>query len=219
MADLSGLERTIKEKLALSDERQHLQKEHFHQRMAEAEARHCRFTSHADRLMREVIRPRVEKLHSLFENAKTQEARNSRHTACIQFEHTPRFPATARLELGLTRDGEIKTVLLRYDLEILPLFFPIEASDQLAMPLDQVDEEKAADWVEAKIVQFVDTYLRLEMSDHHQGENIVTDPVCGMKVNKVFAAAQMEYGGRTYYFCVPECRLRFAEKPERYVAR
>jgi len=37
-------------------------------------------------------------------------------------------------------------------------------------------------------------------------------------VNKAFAATQMIYGGRTYYFCLPECRARFAENPERYLA-
>ena len=41
---------------------------------------------------------------------------------------------------------------------------------------------------------------------------MVTDPVCGMQVNKAFAPAQMSYQGQTYYFCIPECQARFAEK-------
>jgi YHS domain-containing protein len=218
MGDLTHLERRIKEKLALSEERQQLQQNHFRQRMAEAEARHERFSTVADRLMQEVIRPRIEKLKALFENARMPEARKTRHNSCLQFEHTMRFPATAKLEMGVTRDGEIKTVVLQYQLEILPVFFPVEGRDEMTMPLDEVDEAKAAAWVEAKLVQFVDTYLRLETSDHHQERNFVTDPVCGMTVNKAFAPAQMEYRGRTYYFCIPECRARFAETPERYLA-
>ena len=199
--------------------RQDLQRNHLQQQMAEAEARHQRYTALADRLTQEVIRPRVEKLQSLFDNARMPEARNSRHTCCCQFEHTTRFPATAYLEIGVTRDGEIKTVILHSRLEILPVFFPVEGSDELTMPLDGVDENKVADWVEAKILQFVDTYLRLETSDHYQQDNLVTDPVCGMRVNKAFAPAQMTYRGRTYYFCVTECRARFAENPVRYLAR
>ena len=39
-----------------------------------------------------------------------------------------------------------------------------------------------------------------------------------MRVNKAFAPAQTTYRGHTYYFCVPECRARFAENPERYLA-
>jgi YHS domain-containing protein len=218
MADLTDLERKIKMKLSLSEERRQLQQGHLGQLMVEAEARHQRYTALADRLMQEVIRPRVEKLRSLFDNARLPEARNSRHSCCCQFEHTPRFPATATLELGVTRDGEINTVVLQYQLEILPVFFPVEGRDELTMPLEAVDEQKAAAWVEAKIVQFVDSYLHLETSNHHQEENMVTDPVCGMRVNKAFAPARMTYRGQTYYFCLPECQVRFAEDPERYLA-
>jgi YHS domain-containing protein len=218
MADLTDLERKIKDKLALSEERQQLQQNHQRQQMVEAEARHRRYTALADRLTQEVIRPRIEKLQSLFDNARIPEARNTRHTCCCQFEHTIRFPATARLEMGVTRDGEIKTVTLQYEVEILPVFFPVEGRDELAMLLEEVDEAKAAAWVEAKIVQFVDSYLRLETSHHHQEGNMVIDPVCGMRVNRAFAPAQMTHRGQTYYFCIPECQARFAENPERYLA-
>ncbi len=218
MGDLNELEHRIKEKLSLSEERQQLRQNHLQQHMAEAEARHQRYTEVADRLMKRVIRPRVDKVKSLFDNARMPEARNSRHTCCCQFEHTARFPATAILEVGVTRDGEIKTVVLEYRLEILPVFFSFEGQDDLAMPLDQVDEEKAAAWVEAKLLHFADTYLQLETAEPYQAENIVTDPVCGMRVNKAFAAAEMTQHGRTYYFCAPECHARFADNPERYLA-
>ena len=218
MANLNDLERKLKEKLALSEGQQQLQRDHLQQRMAEAQARHQRYTALADQLMQDVIRPHMEKLKTLFDNARMPEARCSRHTCCCQFEHTARFPATAFLEIGVNRDGEIKTVVLQSRLEILPVFFPVEGKDELTMLLDEVDENKAAAWVEAKILHFVDTYLRLETSDHHQQENIVTDPVCGMRVNKAFAPAQMTYGGQTYYFCIAECRARFAENPKRYLA-
>ena len=218
MGDLNELERRIKEKLSLSEERQQLQKDHFLQRMAEAEARHQRYTAVADRVMLDVIRPRMEKLKSLFENTRMPEARNSRHNSCCQFEHTGRYPAVAYVEMGVTRDGEIKTVTLECRLEIIPVFFPLKDRDELAMPLDEVDEEKAAAWVEEKILYFVENYLRLETSGYHQQENIVTDPVCRMRVNKAFAPAQATYRGKTYYFCVGECHARFVENPERYLA-
>ena len=82
MGDLNELERRIKEKLSLSDERQQLQKDHFRQRMAEAEGRHRRYTAVADRLMQDVILPRMAKLKSLFDNTRMPEARNSRHNSC-----------------------------------------------------------------------------------------------------------------------------------------
>jgi YHS domain-containing protein len=64
----------------------------------------------------------------------------------------------------------------------------------------------------------VDDYLRLETAAPYQDQNVVTDPVCGMAVNRAHAPAEMEYKGVTYYFCVEECRARFAEAPERYLS-
>jgi Cu+-exporting ATPase len=46
----------------------------------------------------------------------------------------------------------------------------------------------------------------------------VTDPVCGMRINKTYALAQMNYQGQTYYFCIPDCQKKFAEDPATYLA-
>lgn len=45
-----------------------------------------------------------------------------------------------------------------------------------------------------------------------------TDPVCGMTVNPLSAAASFEYNGQTYYFCSQHCFHKFREAPERYLA-
>jgi xanthine dehydrogenase accessory factor len=45
-----------------------------------------------------------------------------------------------------------------------------------------------------------------------------TDPVCGMAVTPSPAQYQREQAGRVWYFCGPDCRRRFEEAPERYVA-
>jgi uncharacterized membrane protein YraQ (UPF0718 family)/YHS domain-containing protein len=44
----------------------------------------------------------------------------------------------------------------------------------------------------------------------------VTDPVCGMKVDRG-KALRFDYGGRTFYFCSEGCRAKFASDPERYL--
>jgi Cu+-exporting ATPase len=44
------------------------------------------------------------------------------------------------------------------------------------------------------------------------------DPVCGMEVVPSKAAAEADYGGRTYYFCNVKCREKFVADPERYLA-
>ncbi|MCG6925311.1 MAG: heavy metal translocating P-type ATPase [Acidobacteria bacterium] len=42
---------------------------------------------------------------------------------------------------------------------------------------------------------------------------VETDPVCGMKVNTATAAGMHEHEGKTYYFCNPGCREKFAADP------
>ncbi len=41
-------------------------------------------------------------------------------------------------------------------------------------------------------------------------KQICTDPVCGMKVERVHSRFMAFRGGETYYFCSRECREKFA---------
>jgi len=44
-----------------------------------------------------------------------------------------------------------------------------------------------------------------------------TDPVCQMAVDPARAAAQVDYAGRTYYFCCAGCADKFRATPEKYL--
>ena len=48
-------------------------------------------------------------------------------------------------------------------------------------------------------------------------EKMERDPVCGMNVDPDKAAARVEHGGKTYYFCAPGCAKRFQQAPEKYL--
>src|SRR5260221_11920041 len=48
-------------------------------------------------------------------------------------------------------------------------------------------------------------------------EEMERDPVCGMTVDPNKAAAKVEHGGQTYYFCAPGCAKRFQQAPEKYL--
>lgn len=64
-----------------------------------------------------------------------------------------------------------------------------------------------------------------ECCEHHEhatgnaGEHgtIVTDPVCGMKVDAPTATHHYEFGGTTYYFCSARCLEKFKGDPDRYL--
>ena len=48
---------------------------------------------------------------------------------------------------------------------------------------------------------------------------LVTDPVCGMKVDALSArGGSFAHAGRTYWFCGPRCRERFSQDPEHWLA-
>ncbi len=52
------------------------------------------------------------------------------------------------------------------------------------------------------------------MTDDQQ---LVTDPVCQMKIKPADAVAQIEHGGTTYYFCSQDCADSFRDSPGDYL--
>ncbi len=212
MSDLSLLDQQLREKMAGAEERRRLHQRHEGQRMEQINRRHQEFAKVADHVAQDLIRPRMELLAGYFDNAEPLSDGDParRHHCRYVFRHNERFPATATLDLGVCPDADLENILVVYTLEILPIFFRFEGRDQIAFPLGGVDEPQLVAWVEKKIHDFVDAYLHLEENDHYQRENTVTDPVCGMRINKARAASRMDYGGQTYYFCVEECRVKFA---------
>jgi YHS domain-containing protein len=218
MSDLTDLEKRIQERLGITEERRQLRQNHLQRQMQEFEQRHQHFTALADGLMAQVIRPRMRKVAEHFDNAKFPEADQPRSHHCVCcLERTERFPATVRLELAVSHDGDYETAQVLYHLEILPVFFAFKGKDQLAITRNTVNEAQVAAWVDDRLVDFLDTYLRLETMEPYQNDNLAIDLVCGMRVNKALAPARMEYQDRTYYFCVDECRQKFAANPGRYL--
>jgi YHS domain-containing protein len=217
MSDINDLERRIQEKLITSEEQRVHRRAHLRNNMSELNDRLHRFPVIADQLMANVIRPRLERVAKCFEALSPPRWETTRQNCQLRFKHTARFPATVTVEFGVTRDAAAKIVCVQWREMIVPLFFPVKGEDQLEMPMEGVDEGKAAAWVDGKLLQFVDDYLRLESTEPYQAENVTTDPVCGMSVNVLDAGAAMEYEGVRYYFCVEECRQKFAENPERYL--
>ena len=54
-----------------------------------------------------------------------------------------------------------------------------------------------------------------------QGEEemaTVKDVVCGMDIDPKTAAAQIEYEGKTYYFCSHDCHSKFMAEPQKYAS-
>lgn len=221
MPDSAHLERQIEQRLAAAKAKHVLYQGHNRERMQDMDREQRRreqVASRAHELAESVVRPRIVRLAVYFDNAELLPASGTGDDRCVcSFRHTERFPATTKLEFAIRPDAENSHICLTYRLEILPIFFEFERDDQLVLSADAVDVQAANSWVERKLLQFVDTYLRLQEIDPYQQENLVTDPVCGMRINKTSAAGQAQYHGQTYYFCVDECRRSFIGDPQQYV--
>ena len=48
-------------------------------------------------------------------------------------------------------------------------------------------------------------------------EQVVTDPVCQMKIRPSEAVTSIELDGVTYYFCSQDCADSFSESPADYI--
>lgn len=211
---LSGWEQAVARKLEAAEERKASAQRHVGENMGGVSRRWKEFGPLADRLVQTVIRPRVERLAAFFDNAELVPPEQSPRYHCVcHFRPTERFPAKVTLDLAAGTDGQAEYLLGLYELHIIPVYFHFEGQSQMAFPMDLVDEERLARWVEERLTHFVDTYLRLDELERYHREDLVTDPVCGMRLRKDYAAAQHDYEGRTYYFCVPDCRAKFLEDP------
>ena len=48
-------------------------------------------------------------------------------------------------------------------------------------------------------------------------DQLVTDPVCRMKISPADAVASIEHEGTTYHFCSQDCADSFRESPADYL--
>lgn len=170
-----------------------------------------RLTLVARRLSDKVILPRMEELARHFDNAKIEVLKSDADFNCLcEFAHTPRFPATVKIGISLL-PGNNDFLTARYDLNIFPVLMEFNHNSEEVFPLD-CDEESLAGWVEDRILEFIDTYLRLETQPFYQKDNTVIDIVCGMRIPSTSATSTVERHGRIFYFCSEHCKDAFIKE-------
>lgn len=216
MADLDHFKHEVEARLAAARREPSWPPAETARFMAEIEPRRRQFEEVAPRLVKTIIRPRLEVLLAYFPNARLDRHEHIDRCACW-LGYCERFPANAKVEIAAEHDEQVKNLIMHYELYIMPVFLKFDAHDKLTVPLDKVDDAAIAEWVEAKLLAFVDTYLRLDRGLTDFDDEVVVDPVCGMRIGRLAAGASMEYQGHPYYFCTEDCRRQFAEEPLRYV--
>lgn len=164
----------------------------------------------ARRRIETVILPMMQELLQHFDNGRIEVQLNDNYYGCVcEFAHSPRFPATVRFGIALLPGNET-CYTSRTDLNILPVLMEYNRNNEALFPMEGGDEVLST-WVEDRLLEFVDTYLRLETHPLYQKDNLVIDIVCGMHIPFTAATSSVVREGRTFYFCSEHCKEAFAK--------
>jgi YHS domain-containing protein len=201
-AELSGLQNRIKR----AQEEQ----------VQEYQARQQRLTQFEKILseLPEVWRPRLEALIKRFGDRikVTPQVTSSSREATMDFKSEV---ARIRLRLSASTDRDVRKLVLDYNLEIIPVLMKFDSHQQAEWPIESVDKQAIAAWIDDRLVDFVKTYLSLHENEYYLREHMVEDPIAKVRFPKHAAAAKLDVQGRTYYFIGEETRREFEANQRR----
>jgi len=185
--------------------------------MAELIQRQAKFTAVAQRLFHNIVRPRLQLLEEVFDDARYDPG------ACeclgiVTLNCDGRFGAAVTAEIGIDSDSQAENALISYRMRIIPIFMKFDREAAVVLPLAEATDEQVRTFVEERVAACAETYLRLKEHPQYQRGVRVTDPVCGMTIRRTAAAASLQHNGDIYSFCSQTCSRRFAEDPARFVA-
>jgi YHS domain-containing protein len=216
VTELEEFSKLIQSRLISADSEPDWTTEKSEEYMANLAMRRQRFEQSAAHLMDDLVRPRLAILASYFANATRIEDDNSRHCKCL-FEHSDRFPAETNVAIAVEHDVSYDKLSICFAARMMPTFVPFNDRDRLTVDIAEVDDNAAGAWIERRLVEFLDAYLRIDSNSKTIGHDTAIDPVCGMRVNRLSAAATTHCLGHEYYFCCHDCCTTFEQDSMQYV--
>jgi YHS domain-containing protein len=161
--------------------------------------------------LRDIWKPRLELLVKKFGDRVQTTPRILPSTREVTFEFQSRR-ARVRLKLAAFTDRDVQKVILSYDLEIIPVLMRFKPHDEVEFPLDAVDPEVAAKWIDDRIVDFVQTYFSMGEIEIYLKDQMVEDPIAHVHFPKTAAATALEWQGQKFYFIGEETRREFEKQ-------
>ena len=98
--------------------------------------------------------------------------------------------ARIRLRLSASTDHDVRKLVLDYNLEILPILMKFESHQQAEWPLDAIDRQAIANWIDDRLVDFVKTYLSLHQNEYYLKDHMVD------RSNRRHSLSQVRGGGQ-----------------------
>lgn len=160
-----------------------------------------------------IWRPRLEALQAKFGDhvQVTPKLEPARRSVSFRFDTDI---ARVDLRFAACTDPDVRNLIVSYDLEILPILMKFDSHSEVQFPLDSVDRKALADWIDDRIVGFVQTYLSLHENGHYLKEHMVEDPVAKIQFPKFAAGATLEREGKTVYFIDEQTRDEYLARPK-----
>jgi YHS domain-containing protein len=177
-----------------------------------------RFDALARSWIEQTILPALQTLAQTFANGTPPAVSPGGHQVTVEFARTEEFPVHARVEVAIVHDPDVEHAWVTFSPSIIPILMDCAPPSSVEIPLEAPDPVRLERFLEDKILQVTTDYLKVRDPDSaYQRGSLVTDPVCGMIFRRADAAAAFEHEGRRYFFCVEQCRDRFAAAPQSYL--
>jgi YHS domain-containing protein len=210
VSDISSLLGRIDAEFSALDQKLKSAEAEQHQAYQERQKRLATFSKLVEEL-RGLWLPRLEALQRKFgEQVKvTPRVTDSSREATFAFQSPL---ARVTLKFSAWTDQDVRQVIFASDLEIIPVLMRFDGHSELAFPLEKVDREAMAKWMDDRIVSFVKTYLALNQNDYYLREHMVEDPVSHVRFPKQAAVATLDHKGQKLYFASEETRKEYAKQ-------
>ncbi|MCC6678371.1 MAG: hypothetical protein IT436_14630 [Phycisphaerales bacterium] len=75
--------------------------------------------------------------------------------------------ANMTLTVRMAPDADITKLVMEYDLLILPMYFEYDRHARLETPLDHIDREAVAQWLDDRIISCVKSYLAIQDNEFY----------------------------------------------------
>jgi YHS domain-containing protein len=210
MTDVGKLLKRIDAEFSAAGEREQRLKAERVQAFHDRQQRLEQFSQTLDKLQ-EVWRPRLDALATKFgEQVDVKPSvEPGKRSATFAFQSKL---ARIRLTFSVAPDADVRNLVFSCDLDIMPILMKFDKHDEIAFPLGSVDEAALAEWIDDRIVYFVQTYLSLHENQYYLKDHMVEDPIAKIEFPKYAAAATLDVKGKTYFFIDDATRREFQQK-------
>ncbi len=216
MGKLSEFATRVKELLSIASREPHWDASEAARYMNEVAMRRESFSQLSVRLNAELIQPRLETLVGFFSNASLTADEPASRCSC-RFGYCERFPSSTKISLSVEHDVAYENVVVCFEASMMPAFIKLNDRDKLIFHLDQVKDVEVTQWVEERLLEFLQAYLRIDRGTDDFEEDAVSDIVCGMRMSRSHAVSSRNINGIAYFFCSTQCAERFDADPNSFL--